>query len=187
MPSYSKNQKAAKDFLRWAHSKPVYEKWFISQQGFATPTTPSGRSIKVWDEDPVMAPYKVAGQLGLSARLRRSFRQKGGRGALEVHHRRHVRQGRCKACRPRKPSNGLKANSKRSTASRSLSFGRLPAEALANMPSPSAGPAKAMQGERMARWQSKRSAAFNTPPQPRRQRAAGRRALARRSCCWFRR
>ena len=36
--SYSKNQKAAKDFLKWIHSRPVYEKWFISQKGFATPS-----------------------------------------------------------------------------------------------------------------------------------------------------
>ncbi|HEU0062677.1 MAG TPA: extracellular solute-binding protein [Hyphomicrobiaceae bacterium] len=66
MPSYSKNQKAAKEFLKWAHSKPVYEKWFISQKGFATPTTPEWEKHKVWDEDPVMAPYKVAGKLGLT-------------------------------------------------------------------------------------------------------------------------
>ena len=83
MPSYSKNQKAAKDFLKWAHSKPVYEKWFISQKGFATPTTPEWEKHKVWDEDPVMAPYKVAGKPGPHARLRRSFRRKGGRGALK--------------------------------------------------------------------------------------------------------
>jgi multiple sugar transport system substrate-binding protein len=66
MPSYSKNQKAAKEFLKWAHSKPVYEKWFISQKGFATPTTPEWEKHKLWDEDPVMAPYKVAGKLGLT-------------------------------------------------------------------------------------------------------------------------
>ena len=66
MPSYSKNQKAAKEFLKWAHSKPVYEKWFISQKGFATPTTPEWEKHKVWEEDPVMAPYKVAGKLGLT-------------------------------------------------------------------------------------------------------------------------
>src|SRR5258707_1479052 len=30
---YSKNQKAAKDFLRWAHSKPIYDQGFVSQQG----------------------------------------------------------------------------------------------------------------------------------------------------------
>jgi multiple sugar transport system substrate-binding protein len=66
MPSYSKNQKAAKELLKWAHSKPIYEKWFISQKGFATPPTPEWEKHKVWDEDPVMAPYKVAGKLGLT-------------------------------------------------------------------------------------------------------------------------
>ena len=66
MPSYSKNQKAAKEFLKWAHSKPIYEKWFISQKGFATPPTPEWEKHKVWEEDPVMAPYKVAGKLGLT-------------------------------------------------------------------------------------------------------------------------
>src|SRR5215203_1447298 len=63
LPTYSKNQKAAKDFLRWAHSKPVYEKWFTSQKGFATPCTPEWEKHKVWTEDPVMEPYKVAGRL----------------------------------------------------------------------------------------------------------------------------
>src|SRR5205085_2246026 len=63
LPAYSKNQKAAKDFLRWAHSKPVYEKWFVSQKGFATPCTPEWEKHKVWTEDPVMEPYKVAGRL----------------------------------------------------------------------------------------------------------------------------
>ncbi|RPI42982.1 MAG: sugar ABC transporter substrate-binding protein, partial [Hyphomicrobiaceae bacterium] len=64
LPTYSKNEKAAKDFLRWAHSKDVYEKWFISQKGFATPATPEWEKHKVWGEDPVMTPYKVAGRLG---------------------------------------------------------------------------------------------------------------------------
>ena len=31
---YSKNQKAAKDFLRWIHSKPIFDQWFASQQGY---------------------------------------------------------------------------------------------------------------------------------------------------------
>ncbi len=64
LPSYSKNQKAAKDFLKWVHSKAVYEKWFVSQKGFATPPTAEWEKHKVWDEDPVMTPYKVAGKLG---------------------------------------------------------------------------------------------------------------------------
>jgi multiple sugar transport system substrate-binding protein len=64
IPSYSKNQKAAKDFLKWVHSKPVYEKWFVSQKGFATPPTTAWEAHKLWGEDPVMTPYKVAGRLG---------------------------------------------------------------------------------------------------------------------------
>src|SRR6266403_349993 len=63
LPTYSKNEKAAKDFLRWVHSKPVYEKWFVSQKGFATPCTPEWEKHKVWSEDPVMEPFKVAGRL----------------------------------------------------------------------------------------------------------------------------
>ena len=34
---YSKNQKAAKDFLRWVSSRKVFEKWFVSQKGFSIP------------------------------------------------------------------------------------------------------------------------------------------------------
>jgi multiple sugar transport system substrate-binding protein len=64
LPKYSKNEKAAKDFLKWVHSKPVYEKWFVSQKGFATPPAAEWEKHKVWDEDPVMTPYKVAGRLG---------------------------------------------------------------------------------------------------------------------------
>src|SRR5215469_11719286 len=32
---YSRNQKPAKDFLRWIHSKPVFAEWFSSQQGYS--------------------------------------------------------------------------------------------------------------------------------------------------------
>ena len=64
LPKYSKNEKAAKDLLKWVHSKDVYEKWFISQKGFATPPAADWEKHKVWDEDKVMTPYKVAGRLG---------------------------------------------------------------------------------------------------------------------------
>jgi multiple sugar transport system substrate-binding protein len=66
LPTYSKNQAAAKEFLRWAHSRAVYERWFISQKGFATPCTAQWEEHKLWAEDPVMAPFKVAGRLGRS-------------------------------------------------------------------------------------------------------------------------
>jgi len=64
LPSYSKNQKAAKDFLRWMHTDTNYEKWFTTQKGFSTGITAAWEKSKMWDEDPVMAPYRVAGRLG---------------------------------------------------------------------------------------------------------------------------
>jgi len=63
IPTYSKNQKAAKDFLRWAHTAG-YERWFVSQKGFGTPPTAAWESHKMWGEDPVMTPFKIAGKLG---------------------------------------------------------------------------------------------------------------------------
>ena len=36
---YSKNQKMAKEFLSWVHSKPVFEQWFTSQQGYTAGAT----------------------------------------------------------------------------------------------------------------------------------------------------
>jgi multiple sugar transport system substrate-binding protein len=56
--SYSKNQQAAKRFLLWLHSKPVYEKWFLSQKGFSVPPTKAWSSHSLWNDDPVMAPFK---------------------------------------------------------------------------------------------------------------------------------
>ena len=64
--SYSKNQKGAKEFLKWIHDPKNFDAWFVSQKGFATPTTQVWEKHKMWDEDPVMAPYKVAGRLGLT-------------------------------------------------------------------------------------------------------------------------
>jgi multiple sugar transport system substrate-binding protein len=54
---YSKNQKPAKDFLRWMHSKPVFEKWFMSQQGYTCGATTVWETHKVWDIDPVLKPF----------------------------------------------------------------------------------------------------------------------------------
>jgi multiple sugar transport system substrate-binding protein len=61
---YSKNQQAAKTFLVWLHTPANYERWFISQKGFATPCTAKWEGHKLWDEDPVMTIYKVAARLG---------------------------------------------------------------------------------------------------------------------------
>src|SRR5215475_8385082 len=55
---YSKNQKPAKDFLRWLQSKPVYDEWFTSQQGYSDGATKEWEKHKVWDVDPVLRPFR---------------------------------------------------------------------------------------------------------------------------------
>jgi len=67
VPSYGKNQKAAKDFLRWFHSTEVYDTWFTSQQGFSVGVTKAWENHKLWNDDPVMAPFRTAAESGLFA------------------------------------------------------------------------------------------------------------------------
>src|SRR3954469_5068286 len=55
---YSKNQKPAKDFLRWVHSKPVFGEWFTSQQGYTDGATKVWENDPVWQADPVLTPFK---------------------------------------------------------------------------------------------------------------------------------
>ena len=61
---YSKNQDAAKEFLKWIHTEKNYEKWFLSQKGYATPCYAKWEEHKLWKEDPVLEPFKVAAKLG---------------------------------------------------------------------------------------------------------------------------
>jgi ABC-type glycerol-3-phosphate transport system substrate-binding protein len=63
---YSKNQDAAKKFLRWMSSKEIFEKWFVSQQGYTCGPTKMWEEHSVWNLDPIMAPFKkvpVTGRL----------------------------------------------------------------------------------------------------------------------------
>src|SRR5712672_768326 len=55
---YSKNQKPAKDFLRWIHSKEVFGEWFTSQQGYTDGATKVWENDPVWKADPVLTPFK---------------------------------------------------------------------------------------------------------------------------------
>jgi len=64
VPTYSKNQKAAKELLRFFHTEANYDKWFSVGQGFHSGATVSWENSKLWDEDKVMEPYRVAGKLG---------------------------------------------------------------------------------------------------------------------------
>ena len=61
---YSKNQKAAKDFLRWIASKEVYQKWFDSQQGYSVGATTIWEEDPLWKKDPVMLPFRSAARAG---------------------------------------------------------------------------------------------------------------------------
>ena len=57
---YSKNAKGATEFLRWAHKKENYEKWFVVQKGFATGPTNAWEKHAMWNNDPVMKPFQTA-------------------------------------------------------------------------------------------------------------------------------
>jgi multiple sugar transport system substrate-binding protein len=57
---YSKNAKGAIEFLRWAHKKENYEKWFLVQKGFAVGPTREWEKHAMWEQDPVMKPFQTA-------------------------------------------------------------------------------------------------------------------------------
>jgi multiple sugar transport system substrate-binding protein len=62
--SYSKNQKAAKEFLRWVGSTDIYEKWFVSQRGYTVGATRHWENHKFWESDPVILPFRAAARSG---------------------------------------------------------------------------------------------------------------------------
>ena len=80
IPSYTSNQKAAKDFLRWFQSKDVYEQWFTSQQGFSVGSTKIWAQDPMWKVDPIMAPFRTAAESGRFA----GYAGPAGRAAAEV-------------------------------------------------------------------------------------------------------
>jgi len=61
---YSKQQKAARDFLSWITSKPIYQTWFNSQQGYSVGATTVWEDDPIWKNDPVMALFRQAGRSG---------------------------------------------------------------------------------------------------------------------------
>lgn len=56
--SYSKNQKAAKDFLLWLHQPPQYTDWLESGGGYLQSTFKKLEDLKVFTDQPKMKPYK---------------------------------------------------------------------------------------------------------------------------------
>ncbi|HML15357.1 MAG TPA: extracellular solute-binding protein, partial [Xanthobacteraceae bacterium] len=64
VPRYSKNQKAAREFIGWLSSKPVFEKYFLSQQGYSVGPTTYWEQHPLWEKDPVMEPFRSAARTG---------------------------------------------------------------------------------------------------------------------------
>jgi multiple sugar transport system substrate-binding protein len=62
--NYSKNQKPAKDLLRWLHSKEVYSQWFTSQQGYTVGPTKDWEKDPVWNVDPILLPFRDLPKIG---------------------------------------------------------------------------------------------------------------------------
>ena len=77
---YSKNQKGAKEFLRWISSKPVFDRWFTTQKGFSVGPTTDWEKHKLWNDDPIMLPYRSAARTGRFA----GYAGPSGRKAAEV-------------------------------------------------------------------------------------------------------
>src|SRR5579883_2466919 len=80
VPTYSANQKAAKEFLRWFQSKDIYGQWFTSQQGFSVGSTKMWENDPLWKIDPVMAPFRTAAESGRFA----GYAGPAGRAAAET-------------------------------------------------------------------------------------------------------
>jgi multiple sugar transport system substrate-binding protein len=59
---YSKQQDAAKKFLAWITSKPIYQAWFNSQGGYTVGATTVWEQDPIWDKDPVMLPFREVGR-----------------------------------------------------------------------------------------------------------------------------
>ena len=91
---YSKNVEAAKAFVRWSMSNEVWMPWFEVNASYIERRRRQAGRDRHLEEVPRRYPGLPAGRADHPhARLARPVQPEGGPGAVEVHHRRHVRQG----------------------------------------------------------------------------------------------
>ena len=58
---YSKNQKAAKEFLKWFHGKDMFGKWFEIENGYALGATTSWENNPMWERlDEALKPFRTS-------------------------------------------------------------------------------------------------------------------------------
>ena len=55
---YSKNQKLAKEFIRWYMDKKQYEPWFIAMSSYMIPPTRVWFEHAAWTKDPKLTPFR---------------------------------------------------------------------------------------------------------------------------------
>ena len=55
---YSKNQKLAKEFIRWYMDKKQFGKWFEVMDTFSVPPTKAWYNDPVWTKDPKLTPFR---------------------------------------------------------------------------------------------------------------------------------
>jgi hypothetical protein len=100
-----RQQVSGKDFLRWIHSKPVYDRWFTSQKGFTLGPTAEWQNRPLWQNDPIMLPFRSLAAIGRVA----GYTGPPNRAAAEVVTKYIITDMYAKgyrACRPRMPSSG---------------------------------------------------------------------------------
>jgi multiple sugar transport system substrate-binding protein len=64
---HSKNQKLAKDLIRWLHKKENYEKWFLTQEAYSVGATKAWENHAMWGR--VDEPLKMFRTAARSSRL----------------------------------------------------------------------------------------------------------------------
>lgn len=61
---YSKNQKAAKEYLAWLMEREQWASWFRVQEGYRTAPTPFWERDHLWESDPRIATFRDINQYG---------------------------------------------------------------------------------------------------------------------------
>jgi multiple sugar transport system substrate-binding protein len=61
---YSRDLKATKEFVRWIGSREIFEQWFVSQKGYSVGPTTDWEKHKLWNDDPIMLPFRTAARSG---------------------------------------------------------------------------------------------------------------------------
>ena len=94
LPKYSKNEKAAKDFLKWVALQARVREVVRLAEGLRHAAGRGLGEAQGVGRGSGHDPLQGGGPPGSHARLRRPRERQGGRGAFQVHRHRHVREGR---------------------------------------------------------------------------------------------